>query len=942
MAHGLEIWRDAAAGVEVGDGYGALWPLTSAGYRTLVEQLPAILYVCEPHHMGRWHYVSPQMEELLGFSFEEWLAEPDAWMKHLHPDDQERVLGEEARAFHSRRQFDSEYRMIGRDGRVVWFRDRSAVTKANRFGSRLMQGVLLDITEQRLAREALEQAERQYRDTVENAVEGIYRTSPEGGILRANSAFARMFGYDSPEELMADVADVTNQLYVEPCRREEFIRQIEAQGKVERFEMQQRRRDGAIIWLSENARAVRDAGGRVLYYEGTIEDVTERKRAERERQVIYEIIAGVNATANLDELLRLVHESLQKVLSAENCFVALYDPKAQAFRFPYYVDQRDPVPSPEKMGRSTTAYVFRTGQPLLSNQEVRARLIAEGEVELVGAPASAWLGVPLKTPAATIGVLVVQHYEDPNAYGRRDLDLLASVGSQIALAIERKRSEETLRQEEARLRVLIQQLPAIVVATDRELRITSLQGGGVSGAGVKLEEAIGQTVAEALSDQRDDSAVQAHHRALAGEAADFEILREGRTYQCHVEPLCDSAGAIAGTIGMALDVTGRRELEEQIRQAQKMEAVGQLAGGIAHDFNNLLMVIRGYAEMLEEARQSVEVQRGSEQILKAADRAAALTRQLLAFSRKQVRDPILLDLHDVLSEMEGMLRRLIGEDIELIVRSGSGAGAIKADHSQIEQVILNLVVNARDAMPQGGCITIETAAAELDEAYARRHAAVNPGQYILLSVSDTGSGMGAETQARIFEPFFTTKKAGTGLGLATVYGIVKQNSGHIWVYSEPGCGATFKVYLPVAEGQAPAKAAEPASASLPQGSETILLVEDEQGVRELAGEFLAQAGYQILAAAGGAEALAVARRHPGTIHLMITDVVMPGFGGHKLAQQLLPERPQMKVLYISGYTDDTIVRRGMLDGGVVLLEKPFTLRSLAQKVRELLGPGQPS
>jgi len=942
MLQRLEIWRDDSARIERGDGWDEPWPLTPSGYRALVEQLPAILYVCEPHHLGRWHYVSPQIEQLLGFSFEEWLADPDAWMKRLHPEDHDRVLREEARAFHSGQQFDSEYRMFARNRRVVWFRDRSVVSKSNRVGSSLMQGVLLDVTEQRFAMEALEVAQRQYRDIVENAVEGIFRTNAQGRILSANSALARIYGYSSPEELMSSVTDVARQAYVDPAGRDAFIRQIEAQGTVEGFDSRVRRRDGAIIWLSESARAVRDASGGVLYYEGTTQDITQRKRAELERQVIFEITEGVNVTANLDELLALIHQSLKKALYAENCFVALYDAKRESFTFPFFLDQRIPVPSPEKMRRSTAAYVLRTGRPLLRNREVLERLMAQGEIDLVATPARAWLGVPLKTSAGTTGVLAVQHHDDPNAYTERDLELLASVGGQLALAIERMRAEEALRRNETRLRLLVKQLPAIVWTTDAALRVTSLEGAGVAGMGMNAQELIGQPVAEFFRDAANGHAVDAHQRALAGETANFELSRAGRTCESYVEPLREPSGEVTGTIGIARDVTRRREFEAQMRQAQKMEAVGRLAGGIAHDFNNILTVIHGYAELLDEARPPAELHHGAEQILKAADRAASLTRQLLAFSRKHTWNPVQLDLNRVLGEIEPMLRRLIGEDVELLVNRASELGPTKADQSQIEQVILNLVINARDAMPKGGRITVETAAVELDEAYASRHAAVNPGQYLMLAVADTGSGMDAETRAHIFEPFFTTKQAGTGLGLATVYGIVKQNNGHIWVYSEPGCGTTFKVYLPVSDDRTLAPPARPALAGLPSGSETILLVEDEPAVRDLAREFLELSGYQVLEARGGAEALELARRRTGAIHLLLTDVVMPGIGGRELAERLLAERPELKVLYMSGYTDGTIARRGMVQEGVALLEKPFTRRNLAQRVRELLGSGQPA
>ena len=394
------------------------------------------------------------------------------------------------------------------------------------------------------------------------------------------------------------------------------------------------------------------------------------------------------------------------------------------------------------------------------------------------------------------------------------------------------------------------------------------------------------------------------------------------------------------------DVSERRALEQQLRQSQKMEAIGRLAGGIAHDFNNLLMVISGYSEFLLERLGPDPALRGpAKEISAAAERATALTRQLLAFSRKQMLAPKVLDLNAVVTENLKMLTRLIGEDIDLVMIPGAELGPVKADPSQVEQVILNLSVNARDAMPQGGKLTIETANVTLDENYARIHSPLKAGDYVMLAISDTGVGMDSETQSRIFEPFFTTKgPKGTGLGLSMVYGIVKQSGGYVWVYSEPGKGTSFKVYLPrVTEVSEMVGDSVPTSAPTVDRAalETILVVEDEANLRRLTRQFLENRGYTVLDAADGAGAVEICVAHQGTIHLLLTDVIMPGMNGRELAKRVSEIRPNTKVLYMSGYTENAIGHNGTLDKGITLLQKPFTLQALQAKVREVLDQKLP-
>ncbi len=406
------------------------------------------------------------------------------------------------------------------------------------------------------------------------------------------------------------------------------------------------------------------------------------------------------------------------------------------------------------------------------------------------------------------------------------------------------------------------------------------------------------------------------------------------------QSVMDALGAVSRTIAMGIE---RWRLEEQLRQSQKMEAIGQLAGGVAHDFNNLLTIVSGYSQLLlGQDDLSAATRDKIHEIGQAGERAASLTRQLLAFGRKQVLEPEVLDLNALVAGTEKMLRHTIGEDIHLGTALDPALARVTADPGQIEQIILNLAVNARDAMPQGGKLTIETANVELDESYTRAHPTISPGSYVMLAVSDTGCGMTPEVMNRVFEPFFTTKGPGkgTGLGLATVYGIVQQSGGHIGLYSEPGHGTSFKVYLPMTEAEASSRRSRQDTRGLPIGSETVLLVEDDESVRALSRSVLAMSGYTVLEANGAAAALRICEQHTGSIQIVVTDVVMPETGGRILVERLGAMRPAIKALYVSGYTDDTVLRHGVLEEGTHFLQKPFTPAALANKVREVLD--QPS
>ena len=485
-----------------------------------------------------------------------------------------------------------------------------------------------------------------------------------------------------------------------------------------------------------------------------------------------------------------------------------------------------------------------------------------------------------------------------------------------------------------------------IVITDRAGVIEWVNSAFTRFTGYTAEEAFGKNPRDLVKSGKHDQVFYKDlwETILAGRVWRGETInrrKDGSLYteEQSVTPIPDGAGTITHFIAIKRDITEQLQLEAQFRQAQKMESVGQLASGIAHDFNNLLTIINGMSDLvLSQLGQDDPARTDVEEIRHAGERAATLTQQLLAFSRRQILEPRVMSLNTVVAGMEGLLQRLLGEDIDLAVVPAPGLGSVRADPGQIEQVITNLAVNARDAMPQGGRLTIETQNVEIDDDYARRHAVAAPaGSYVLLAVSDSGVGMDEATRARIFEPFFTTKEPGkgTGLGLSTVYGIVKQSQGFIWVYSEVGQGTTFKIYLPqVAEAvdtDRPGPSVAPGS-----GTETILLVEDNAGLRKVATRFLKPAGYTVLGAASGEEALRLLERHEAPVHLLLSDVVMPGMSGRLLAEQLAQTHPGMKVLYMSGYTGDTIVRHGILDAQMPFLAKPFTEAALRRKVREVL------
>jgi two-component system cell cycle sensor histidine kinase/response regulator CckA len=513
-----------------------------------------------------------------------------------------------------------------------------------------------------------------------------------------------------------------------------------------------------------------------------------------------------------------------------------------------------------------------------------------------------------------------------------------------------RQTHEALSRQHDYYRGILESRHESVIVIDRDFRIRELNENYLKTTGKSRDEVIGQPcyrvsrgrtrpcgedgdhqcpAAYVFKTGKHQSIVQRHFRP-GGEPFDVEVS---------ASPLQEENGKISLVVETMRDITELNHLKALFLQAQKMEAVGRLAGGMAHDFNNLMNVVIGYSEMLlHKAASDDPGRQGLESILDAGERAATLTRQLLAFSRKQIIEPKILDMSAVITDMERILRRIIGEDIELISKGTPGIGRVRADLGMIEQVIMNLAVNARDAMPDGGKLTIETANVEFDEHYVQTHQGSRPGSYVMLAISDTGMGMTPEVKARIFEPFFTTKEMGkgTGLGLSTVFGIVKQHNGYIMAYSEPGNGASFKIYLPRVEEEL-----ESEGRKVPQratgGKETILIVEDDEGLRTMAGMMLEDLGYTVLSCPSGEEALARLTAYEGGVELLFTDVVMPGMNGKSLAEEVRSLRPEVKVLYTSGYPDNDIEHRGVLDPAALFIQKPFTSAALGAKIRKALN-----
>jgi two-component system, cell cycle sensor histidine kinase and response regulator CckA len=780
-------------------------------------------------------------------------------------------------------------------------------------------------------------------------LEQVFQASPDGlsiadsdhRVLWANETFLSMFGYK-----LSDVIGQSLEGLVVPAERQpesEWVSEALRKGERITLETQRRKKDGSLLDVRLSCAPMRLDGNISGFYAG-YHDISDRKRVEALSSALYRVAEKSSSAHDLQQFFAAVHGIVDELMYARNFYIALYDPATELLSFPYFVDEQDTAPLAKRLGRGLTDYLIRTGEALLATPEVLQTMEDRGDVARSGSRSLDWMGVPLKVNNHTFGALVVQTYSKNIRYGTSDKEILTFVARQVASAVEIKRNEQALRRSEARYRSLVQSSVYGIYRSSLEGRFLDVNPALITMLGYGSAEEVLLLDPE----QQVFAQAQEHTRLIeefkrTGRLDGFEVKwkrKDGSTITVRISGRAVSSADEPADVleAIAEDVTDRRVLEDQFRQAQKMEAVGRLAGGVAHDFNNLLMVISGYAEvMLSKLALEHPLHEKALAIQQASDRATTLTRQLLAFSRKQLLELKVVDVNSIVSDMERLLRPLIGENVSLIAKLAPESGYTRADVGQLEQVLMNLVVNAKDAMPDGGKLTIETQNIAVDGNHRRGQTFIRPGHYVMLSVSDTGMGMDKETQSRIFEPFFTTKEKGkgTGLGLSTVYGIVKQSGGYVMVQSEEEQGTTFQIYLPRVEGAAE-KHAAPVARAAAGGTETILLVEDEESVRQLVRETLAGKGYRVIEADNGEAGLAAADGEE-KIDLVITDVVMPGMGGRELVQQLAKTRPGTKVLYLSGYTEDAVGNEGTMESGTAFLQKPFTLQTLSRKVREVLG-----
>ncbi|MEO7649259.1 MAG: PAS domain S-box protein [Bryobacteraceae bacterium] len=742
---------------------------------------------------------------------------------------------------------------------------------------------------------------------IDYASDIIFCTDIDGYFTYVNASAPVIMGRTAEELLGLHYLQLIPQGYREAAGR--FYRdQLRSGTPASYYEYPAMKGDGSSIWLGQNVEAMLDENGHAVGFQAIARDITERRRAEealRESEQRYRIVAetAMDAIVTFDS----DNDVLFVNAAAEELF---------GYRASEMLGQKISLIMPE--------------YPSLLLEQSLLRYVNTGEMHV------RWntLQVPGRHKSGRIIPLEVSIGE------LQEGDRLVFTGVLRDIS-ERRAAEENLRKVNETLRAIIQASPVGIVGCDSLMNVTQWNSAAERIFGWSESEALNRPLPYAGKEESGEAQVV---NAVLRQGGSYTVEKSCRRkdgglaeVSISTAPLRNEDGSISGAVGMITDIAERRRLETQLRQAQKMEAIGLLAGGVAHDFNNLLTVISGYSDLL-----ILKLQPGDRsahyalEILQAAEQATALTRQLLAFSRRQVTQPRVLDLNSVIGNMTTLLGRLIGEDVELHTDLRALAG-VKADSGQIEQIVLNLAVNARDAMPHGGRLFIDTTDVDLGEAFTRTHFGVQPGTHVRLTVTDTGSGMDEETKRRIFEPFFTTKEfgKGTGLGLSTVYGIVKQNEGTIWVYSEPGMGSSFNIYFPAfAERKEPAPIL-PEENSL-QGTETILVVEDEAALRTLTVDLLRGRGYMVLAAAGVPQAKEICESYQGRIELVVTDVVMPRGSGRDLARWAEVSRPDMRFLYMSGYPDHTIMHHGVLDEGVAFLQKPFSEKSLAMKLRQVL------
>lgn len=815
--------------------------------------------------------------------------------------------------------------LLDRETELPTLRVRYKVNGTVINGKRAAVMAFEDITDRKRTEDVAQDSDKKYRDIFEDAPIGIFQTTSEGRFLSVNPEYARLAGYSSPSEMIEQITDIAAQLYVRPEERIRYKELLKRKRRLINFEIELKRRDGSTFWASFNTKALQNPDG-TFVYDGFLVDISDRVLAEqalgKERERLAYIIEGTNVGTwewNVQTGETVFNERWAEIIG-------------------YTLDEIAPV--------SIKTWIrFSHPEDLQQSEALLAKHFT-GELDYYECECRM-----RHRDGTWVWVLDRGKVSQWNTDGQP----LMMSGTHQDIT-NRKRAEVALRESEERFQKAFIASPApLVIAEIDTGRIIDVNDRWIRMIGYDRQEQIGRTSTELgmwMNPGVRDRFVRKLevHGRFKNEPVEFRN-KTGRTVHALWSAELVTMAGKKVILGMLYDESERKahekeraKLQQQLTQAQKMESIGRLAGGVAHDYNNMLSIIVGYTEMLmEKVRPENPLHADLIGILKAAQRSSDITRQLLAFARKQTIDPKVIDLNAVVESMLRMLRRLIGEDIDLAWLPARRLWTVKIDPSQIDQILANLCVNARDAIGGVGKVTIETANISIDSAYCEIHQGFMPGDFLMLAVSDNGRGMDEEIREKIFEPFFSTKglTEGTGLGLATVYGIVKQNNGFINVYSEPGKGTIFKIYLPRHIGDVPRMIAANRTLTPKGNGETLLLVEDEPSILQMAEIMLKRIGYEVLSAGTPSQALAIAKKQAGNIDLLMTDVVMPEMSGRHLAQEIHSLCPKARTLFMSGYTANVIAHNGVLDEGVNFIQKPFSLHELGEKVAAVLKQERP-
>jgi PAS domain S-box-containing protein len=925
----------------------------------IVNKSPAVAFLWKNAEGWPVEFASDNVKKMFGYSPEEFINDKGLYSRIVHPEDLKRINEEIARFSKEDGLTDfihAPYRIFTKSGQVKWIDDWTTIRRNESGDITHYQGIVLDISERKQAEEKL----RFQAHLIGQIQDMITATDLEGRITYVNEAVGRFFAC-SPEDLIGKHVEDFGEDADHGATQQEIIDQTLAEGSW--FgDVVNYLKDGNKYILYCRTQLLRDEYGQPIGMIGISSDITERKQAEALIQVRADLLEFAVSHSlselfqkTLDEVCALIGSPIgfyhfvdadQKTLTLQAWSARTEKEfcKTDGKKAHYGIDQAGVWVDCVREKRP----VIHNDYPSLPNKKG----MPEGHAKVIRE-----LVVPIMREDKIVAILGVGN--KPSNYMEKDVEIvsyLADVAWEIA---ERKQAEEALRKSETQYRLLADNAPDVIWTRDMNFHPTYISPSVQRQRGYTVKEAMEQSLNLSMT----PSSVEIVRNILEQEFAiensgpgdpsrsnvlELEMYRkDGSTIWVEVTTgfYRDDKGQPIGILGINRDITERKQAEEekekleaQLRQAQKMEAVGRLAGGVAHDFNNILTGINGYAEMIIEGLKTDDSLRPRmEVILNAGKRAADLTAQLLAFSRKQVIAPKVIQPNDILLNSQKMLRRIIGEDIDFIFAPGSRLWRINADPTQLDQVLMNLAVNARDAMPDGGKLTIETQNLSLDDEYCKSHAGFIPGDYVMLAVTDTGHGMDEETKSKIFEPFFSTKEVGkgTGLGLATVYGVMKQNKGFINVYSEIYVGTTFKIYFPALKEKAE-KLSRDKLADMPAGTETVLLVEDEEIVRNLVKTVLERQGYTVIVAPDGKKAHLEYTQYSGEIDLLLTDVVMPKMNGRELYKKLLDLKPGLRALFMSGYTENAIAHHGVLDKGTHFIQKPFAIQALAKVVRKAL------